>query len=93
LVVSAGLLSILAGVVAYLGIAIVFAVASSNGNAKAIAASAAYVSGAFGTPIVAGVYLARSRGWGRLRAIRFAAAVSLLVHAALLPVALAALAM
>ena len=93
LALSAGLLSLVAGIAAYLGIAIVLTVASSNGNATAIAASAAYVSSAFAAPIVTGVCLAHSRGWGRLRAIRFVSAVSLLVHAALLPVALAALAM
>lgn len=93
LALSTGLLSLLAGGIAYVGIAIAFTVARGNGDAKALAASAGYVTGAFGVPIAAGFYLARSRGWGTLRAIRFAAAVSLLVHVTLLPVALAALTM
>jgi hypothetical protein len=92
LILSAGLFSVLAGAVAYGAVAIAFTLATSNGNAKAAAAGIGYVLGAFGAPIASGVYLAR-RGWSWLRALRFAAVVTLLIHAALLPVALAALAM
>jgi hypothetical protein len=92
-VLSTGLLSVFAAAAAYAGIALAFTLASSNGNAKAVAASTAYVLGAFGAPILTGLYLARYRRWGWLRGVRFAATVSLVVHALLLPVALAALAM
>ena len=93
LIVSAGLLSVLAGAVAYGGVAIASTLATSNGDAKAAAAATGYALGAFAAPIASGVYLARRRGWSRLRAVRFAAFVTLLIHAALLPVALAALVM
>jgi hypothetical protein len=93
LIVSTFLFSVLAGAVAYGAVAIAFTLATSNGNAKAAAAGAGYALGAFGAPIASGVYLARRRGWSGLRALRFAAVVTLLIHAALLPIALAALAM
>ena len=87
------MLSLLAGLIAYAGLTIAFTLVCSNGDAKSAAIGSAYLAGAFGAPIAGGVYLTRYLGWSRLRAIRFAATISLLVHTALLPVALAALAM
>lgn len=92
-VVWAGLLSVLAGAVAYVGVALAVTLVSSHGNASAFAAGTSYVLGAFGGPIFLGVFVARRRGWSGLRAVRFAAVVSLLVHLALSPIALAAFAM
>ncbi len=91
--ISAGLVSLVVGAIAYVGTALAFTLATSNADAKAVASSAGYLLGAFGFPILAGVGLARSRGWTCLRVVRFAAVVSLLVHVALLPIALAAFTM
>jgi hypothetical protein len=93
LIISAVVFSVLAGAAAYGGVAVALTLAISNGNAKAAAAATAYVLGAFGAPILSAIYLARRRRWGSWQAVRFAAVVSLLVHAMLLPVALAAFAM
>jgi hypothetical protein len=82
LVVSAGLVALVAGVVAYIGVALAVTIVSSNRDAKGIAALGGYLTGAFGAPLAAGVFVTRWRGWGRLRAVRFAAVVSLLVHVA-----------
>jgi hypothetical protein len=93
LIVSVGLLSLLAAAVAYVGFAVAVTLTMANGDARALAAGTTYALIAFGAPIVCGIYLARRRGWSRLRAVRFAAVALLVVHAPLLPVALAALSM
>jgi hypothetical protein len=93
LLARAALLSLLAGATAYFGLAVAFAIILSNSNAKAVSIGIAYLLSGFGAPIATGFYFARSRGWDWTRAISFAAAVSLLIHGALVPVALAALAM
>jgi hypothetical protein len=93
LIVSAGLFVVLAALLAYGGIVVALTLATNNGDAKAAAAATGYVLAAFAAPVLGGVYLARRRRWVWLRGIRFAAVASLLVHVALLPVALAAFAM
>lgn len=91
LLLSAGFLSVLAGVVGCAGVVVAFTLSTSNGNTEAALAGVAYVLTAFGAPVGTGIYLVRSRRWDGLRAVRVVASGSLLVHAALVPVALASL--
>jgi len=92
-VLSASLLSVLAGAAGYMGIAVAFVLVTNNGNGKAYATGAAYLLAAFVFPILAAGYLVHSRRWPWVRALRLGASVCLVVHACLLPVAVAALAM
>lgn len=92
-VASAVIACVLALAVAYGGIAVALSATTANGDTRAVAAMVGYAVAALGLPIVCGVHLARRQGWSRLRSLRFAALVSLLVHVVLLPVGLAAMSM
>ena len=91
--VSTGLLTLLAATAAYVGIAVALSLATANNDGGAAVACTGYGCAAFVAPAVVGYHLVRSRGWSVPRAIRCAAGLSLLVHVALVPVALAAMAM
>lgn len=90
---STVLLALAAVGVGYLGIGIALLIVSINRDAKAVAGAMAYLLGAFGVPIAAALYLSRRRNWNGSRAVRLALILTLLVHAGLLPIALAVFAM
>lgn len=80
LAISTAVLSVLAVAAGYLGIAIAISLVQTNRDAGTVAASVAYVLGISVVPTVTGRYLARSRGWTWLQAVRLAVAVSLLAN-------------
>jgi len=90
---STALLSVLALVVAYLGIAIALVIITTNRDQRAVAGGMTYVLIAFGVPVLTGLVLHRRRQWDGLRAVRSGLVLLLLIHVALLPYAVAVFAM
>jgi len=93
LAISTAVLSILAVGAAYLGVVIAITLVQINRDVGTVIASVAYVFGISIVPTVIGLYVARSRGWMWLPAVRLAVTISLLANVPFLPVPLLVMSM